>query len=1066
MTAESAQVLDNQTNKVADYINRHLDGAKSFRVVSAYFTIQGYGLLSDNLNGPADVRFLFGDPDSLDDLDPGKKEEKRFEIREGGLHPTYTLSQKPLAKECWEWASKKSVKIRSVSQSNFLHGKMYLMESPNNLAGVVGSSNLTRRGLGYGESPNIEINLADSNADTVVQLREWFDHLWADANITTDVKQGVLDALQRAGRDYAPELIYYKTLYELFREEIEERKTRGDDSKQTTLKDSQVWNKLYAFQQDGASAIISKIQKHNGCILADSVGLGKTYTALAVIKYFEQRNERVLVLCPRKLRDNWSLYQAANNHRLNPFPEDRFGYTLLSHTDLSREHGSVGGVDLANFNWTNYDLVVIDESHNFRNKAGNRYNTLLEGVFRKGVNTKVLMLSATPVNTSLRDLEGQLHLMGSDDHFHESLGINSIGNTTKAAQKVFNKWEEKSGPVNRDKSKLLEDIGPDLFRLLNAVSVSRSRKHVQQFYADEMVRVGKFPERGAPDNRFPKTDLDDELSYEELADNIGDFKLSLYMPSHYLLDPGTVLDPTRRNIDQLNSEKFLVGMMRTNLLKRLESSPESLKLTLERTIYKIESILDKINHSEEILPDDTQPDEDSNDEDADYTFVGTKRVRYRLNQIDLVRWEKDLKRDKRILNNALRQVKAITPERDGKLEALVQDIRNKVEKPTRDKGGKPNRKMLVFTTFTDTAKYLYEQLGELSRELGIKMAMVTGSERRTQIGKNDFNEILANFAPVAASRGGMDEEIDLLIATDCISEGQNLQDCDTVLNYDIHWNPVRLIQRFGRIDRIGSHSRIVNLINYWPTDDMDEYLRLRNRVQSRMAIADITATGDYDPLEEPQLNGHNFRDEQLRQLKDEIIELDEQDSVGLGDFVIEDFLAQLMAYLEKKRELLEKMPFGVYAVTDQESQSPPGVLFFLKQRNASPDRRQRPASPVHPFYFVYLHADGTIGYGCGSPKQILTVFRAAAAGKTLPLQKLCDDFDRETRYGKDMERYDRLLETALAHIKQSSKRRQVINMGKNGTPDFVVPALSESPRTASDFELVTWLTIMPDGRND
>ena len=1065
MTAESAQVLDNQTNRVADYINRHLDGAKSFRAVSAYFTIQGYGLLSDNLDGPADVRFLFGDPDSLDDLDPGKKEEKRFEIREGGLHPTYTLNQKPLAKECWEWASRESVQIRSVSQSNFLHGKMYLMESPNNLAGVVGSSNLTRRGLGYGESPNIEINLADSNADTVVQLRKWFDRLWADANITIDVKQDVLDALQRAGRDYAPELIYYKTLYELFRDEIEERKIHGDGRRQTTLKDSQVWNKLYAFQQDGASAIISKIQKHNGCMLADSVGLGKTYAALAVIKYFEQRNERVLVLCPRKLRDNWSLYQAANNHRRNPFPEDRFGYTLLSHTDLSRERGLVGGVDLANFNWTNYDLVVIDESHNFRNKAGNRYNTLLEEVFGKGVNTKVLMLSATPVNTSFRDLESQLRLMGRDDHFHESLGIGSIGNTTKAAQKVFNKWEEKSRPDNRDKSKLLEDIGPDLFRLLNAVSISRSRKHVQQFYADEMVRVGTFPERGAPDNRFPKTDLDEELSYEELADNIGDFKLSLYMPSHYLLDPGMVLDPARRNIDQLNSEKFLVGMMRTNLLKRLESSPESLRLTLKRTICKIESILDKINHGEEIRPDDAQPDEDTNDEDDDYTFVGTKRVRYRLDQIDLVKWEKDLKRDKRILNNALRQVEAITPERDGKLNALIQDIRNKIEKPTRDKGGKPNRKMLVFTTFTDTAKYLYEQLGELSRELGIKMAMITGSERQTQLGRSDFNEILANFAPVAAGQGGTDGEIDLMIATDCISEGQNLQDCDAVLNYDIHWNPVRLIQRFGRIDRIGSHNRIVNMINYWPTDDMDEYLRLRNRVRTRMAIADITATGHNDPLNPPG-DGHNFRDEQLRQLRYDIIDLDEQDSVGLGDFVTEDFLAQLMAHLEKNRKRLESMPLGVYAVTHQEPHAPPGVVFFLKQRNAGSDRRRRPASPVHPFYLVYLHADGTLGYGCGSPKQVLTAFRAVSAGKDLPLQDLCDNFDRETKYGRNMGQHDRLLEITLAHIKQSNRRRQAKNMGRDGASDFVVPEMSESPRTGSDFDLVTWLAIMPGDKND
>lgn len=1062
MTAESVQVLDNQTNKVADYINRHLNGAKSFSVVSAYFTIHGYGLLSDNLKNLEDVRFLFGDPDSLDDLDPGKKEEKRFEIREGGLHPTFTLNQKPLARECWEWVSKESVQIRSVSQSNFLHGKMYLMESTNNLAGVVGSANLTRRGLGYGESPNIEINLADSNAHTVTQLQKWFDHLWGDANITTDVKQEVLDALQRAGQDYSPELIYYKTLYELFKDELEERKSRGDDNKQAALKDSQIWNKLYAFQQDGVGAIISKIQKHNGCILADSVGLGKTYTALAVIKYFEQRNERVLVLCPRKLRDNWSLYPAANNHKHNPFPDDRFGYTLLSHTDLSRERGSVGGVDLANFNWTNYDFVVIDESHNFRNKVGDRYNTLLDEVFRKGVNTKVLMLSATPVNTSLGDLESQLRLMGGDNHF-ESLGINSIRNTTKAAQKAFNKWEEKSKPDSRDKSKLLEDMGPDLFRLLNAVSISRSRKHVQEFYTDEMVRVGEFPKHGAPDNRFPKTDLAEELSYEEMADNISDFKLSLYMPSHYLLDPDAVLDPSRKNIDQLNSEKFLIGMMKTNLLKRLESSPESLRLTLERTICKIESILDKIRHGEKVISDDTQPDEDKNDEDE--VVVGTKRVNYRLDQIDLVRWERDLKDDWRTLRNVLRQVKEITPERDGKLEALVHDIRKKVEKPTHNKDGKPNRKILIFTTFTDTAKYLYGQLDGLSRELGVKMAMVTGSERETQLGGREFSEILANFAPVAASQGNIHEETDILIATDCISEGQNLQDCDTVLNYDIHWNPVRLIQRFGRIDRIGSHNNTVRLINYWPTDDMDDYLKLRNRVQTRMAIADITATGHNDPLE-PSDNSHNFRDEQLRQLRDEIIDLDEQDSIGLGDFILDDFIAQLSAYLEKNRKYLEGMPSGVYAVTSPDTRTLSGVILFLKQRNAVSDVRQRPASPVHPSYLVYIQTDGTIRYGCGSPKQILDTFRAVSAGKDTPLQDLCDNFDRITKYGRQMEQYDKLLEVALAHIRQANKRRLAKNMGRDGTPDFVIPKISESARAGSDFDLVTWLAITPEGEND
>ena len=1065
-------VLDNQDNRVVDYIIQHLSNADSFRVVSAYFTIHGYDLLSDRLDSVSDVRFLFGDPDSLDELDPSKKEEKRFEIREGGLHPMYTLNQKPLATQCHNWMSKPSVLIRSMDQSNFLHGKMYLMESQDGVASVVGSSNFTRRGLGDSDIPNIEINLTNNDRETAAQLREWFDRLWNDTDKTRDVKREVLDVLQRIGRDYSPEVIYYKTLYELFKKEIEERKTEDNSHRSATLKDSQIWNKLYAFQQDGVNAIISKLQKYNGCILADSVGLGKTYTALAVVKYFEQRNERVLVLCPRKLKDNWSLYQAGNNHVQNPFPDDRFAYTLLSHTDLSREYGNVGGIDLANFNWSNYDLVVIDESHNFRKNKGSRYNKLLEDIFKTGVNTKVLMLSATPVNTSLLDLRNQILLMGDDGHFRKSLGISNVSNTVSVAQKAFKEWESSSNKTgNRNKAELLENINSDFFRLLNAVSISRSRRHVRRFYADEMLRVGEFPAREKPHNQSPKTDLNGELSYEELAENINDFKLSLYKPSHYLINVDRLHedDPKRKNITQWHSEEFLVGMMRTNFLKRLESSAHSLKLTLERTIEKIDAILDKIRQGSDISNVDVLPDNDKDGDDGEM-FINSDHVSYRLYELDLNAWKKDLRHDRRLLSDVLRMVSNITPERDGKLKAVKQDIHNKVTSPTYDKDGKPNRKILMFTTFKDTAKYLYNELEELSRELGINMAMVSGVENLTQLGRNGFNDILANFAPVANNHADTKGEIDLLIATDCISEGQNLQDCDTVLNYDIHWNPVRLIQRFGRIDRIGSRSRTVKMVNYWPTDDMEVYLRLKNRVQSRMVIADITATGDYDPLEDLGSDGeayHNFRDDQLRRLMEEIIDLDdEQSNVGLGDFIIEDFFAQLIKYLEKNKELLEGMPSGVYGVADWKREAPLGVIFFLRQRNADSDWRQQPASPVHPFYLVYLYMDGSIRHGCSNTKQILNVFQAASVGKTLPIQELCDKFDRETEYGKNMEVYNRLLNFAITQIKQANRRRQSRNLGTGGFADFVVQKISKSPRTASDFELVTWLVIMPGGVNN
>lgn len=1065
----STQILDNQNRRVVDYLSRHLSDSTAFRVVSAYFTIQGYDLLADKLDALHDVKFLFGAPDSLDDLDPDKGEDKRFEIRENGLHPLYSLNQKSLATRCHNWASKKSVQIRSMTQTNLLHGKMYLTESSTGVTGIVGSSNFTKRGLGDGDLPNIEINLADNDPDTIAQLQTWFDSLWNDSEKTKDVKPRVLDALNRIGLNYSPEVIYYKTLYELFAQEIDDRNKRDGTLKSTSLTESQIWNKLYGFQQDGVRNIISKLQKYNGCILADSVGLGKTYTALAVIKYHEQRNERVLVLCPRKLRDNWSLFQASNNHKQNPFPEDRFSYTLLSHTDLSREFGKSGNVDLANFNWSNYDLIVIDESHNFRNKAGNRYNKLLDDVFKKGINTKVLMLSATPVNTDLRDLHNQISLMtgGNDDHFRETLEIGNISNVMTVAKKAFNSWVSTlDGSGRRDKAALLDSLDSDLFRLLNATSIARSRKHIKQFYADELVRIGAFPNRDKPDNQYPKTDLSGKLSYEDLAENINDFNLSLYKPSHYLIDPEKiyVLEEKRKkqHFNQLDSEKFLIGMMRTNFLKRLESSAHSLKLTLQRTIDKIDTILDKIDKGAKLADVDIRPD-DTDDENDDF-IISREHISYRFNELDLIRWQHDLKRDRRVLSNVLRQVESVTPSQDGKLNAIKHNIQNKTQNPNYDKDGKPNKKILIFTTFKDTAKYLYAELEDLSKKLNINMAMVSGDETHTQIGQNNFNDILGNFAPVAnnSSNNNM-HEIDLLIATDCLSEGQNLQDCDTVLNYDIHWNPIRLIQRFGRIDRIGSKNTLVHMINYWPTKDMDAYLKLGSRVYSRMAMADITATGDYDPLEDPHENKNtpsNFRDAQLLHIMDEIIDLDDDNAeIGLGDFIIEDFFAQLMKYLEKNRSRLEQIPLGVYAVTEHGEQSKAGVIFFLKQRNANKNQTRHVASPVHPYYLVYLYDDGTIRYGCPNVKQILTVFQGVSSGKTEPIQSLCDAFDNSIEHGKNMQRYNTLLETVISHIKQSNKSKQSRGLGINGSADFVMPKLSESVRSALDFELITWIVI-------
>ena len=790
-------IIDNRDNKVADYLAQSMAFADSLDVVSAYFTIYGYELLEDRLRAMNRVRFLYGDPASVEDVDPGGKEAKSFHISEQGLRPNHSLNQKHLAQRCAEWICRDSVHIRSIKQSNFLHGKMYLTsEGKRTTSGIVGRSNFTKSGLGGSDRPNLEINLATTQQETLAELQEWFDSLWNDRRQVEDAKQQVLDALNRIGSDYSPEAVYYKTLYELFRDELEAR-LAGDESVDASgFLDSEIWNALYAFQKDGVRSVLAKLRAHDGCILADSVGLGKTYTALAVIKYYESLNRQVLVLCPKKLIGNWNLYPAHNGHLQNPFKADKFGYTLLAHTDLSRNFGTSGSVDLSNFNWSAYDLVVIDESHNFRNSDGQRYQRLLNEVIKRGIPTKVLMLSATPVNTSLTDIRNQIYLMteGRRDVFEKSLGVANIDAPIKHAQEEFDKWESRQrNRARRNKNALLENLRAGFLRLLDGVSIARSRRHVKQFYADEMQRVGEFPHREKPVNRYPVTDLRDELSYEDLSDDIGRFQLRQYRPSEYVKGANRSEqlpfdDISKKDIRQ-SREYYLVGMMRTNFLKRLESSAHSLTLTLERTIAKIDDIFRKIDLYDQSgidasLADDTRPEEDAEDEDM---FIGKGESKHRLSELDLPRWQAHLLEDRQVLEDVLVRVKAIDHSRDGKLKQLRADIAQRASNPTRNMDGADNRKMLVFTSFKDTAQYLYDNLREQASALGMNIAMVSGDETRASAGRNEFNAILSNFAPAARGRADGGEDIDLIIATDCISEGQNLQDCDTALNYDIHW---------------------------------------------------------------------------------------------------------------------------------------------------------------------------------------------------------------------------------------------------------------------------------------
>ena len=1000
-------IVDNVGRRVGEALRDRIGPGAELSVVSAYFTIYAYEALRDALESAGGMRFLYGEPQSVGAMDPAADEGRSFRLNEeGGMDPKRVLAQKPLARACAAWIER-CVEIRTVKRANFLHGKLYHVANPGDGGGgdgggaaLVGSSNLTRRGLGFGAAPNVELNLEVRDAADRAALIRWFDALWRDDALTRDAKPEVLAALERLGRAYAPAFVYYKTLFHLFEDRLAERGARDGLLHDVHLHDTAIWNALYAFQKDGATSAINRLLRHGGCIVADSVGLGKTWTALAVIKFFELRNERVLVLCPKKLEESWVRYAAWANDRNNPFAGDRLGYTVLAHTDLSRYEGRAGQIDLAGFHWGAFDLVVIDESHNFRNEGRDRtdetgavlrrsrYNRLLEEAVKGGVRSKLLMLSATPVNTSLRDLRNQIYLMTEKrgDAFRETLGIGDVQSLFGVAQREFLDWERARRAGGKpDKAALIERLGADFLALLDAVTIARSRAHLRRFYPRTTAEIGGFPRRAAPRNLHPPTDRDGALSYDDLHERIGGFRLAVYTPSQYVLDASALdAEKARQRFDQRDRERFLIGMMRVNLLKRLESSAHAFALTMGRILDRMDALDRRIEawrergrergrererggekataatEAEAAEAIESLPEEDEEDEE----FAVGRGKRYRLDELDVDRWQHDLREDRRSFDRLHQLARQVTAARDAKLAELGRVLAEKIANPGIDKDGRRNRKALVFTSFADTARYLYENLLEsgVFGGGGVHAALVTGGgDNRSTLGESEFGRILARFAPRAQRTGpavGAAEtpEIDVLIATDCLSEGQNLQDCDLVVNYDIHWNPVRLMQRFGRIDRLGSRNRQVAMTNFWPTADLDRYLNLKNRVEARMALADAAATGLDDPLdaeaeaaEEAAQGELRFRDEQLKRLRTEILDIEDAgDGVNMSDLTLDEFLADLLQYIQKNRAALEAAPFGIYAVAgpgggedgdeDGGGSEPevvrPGAIFCLKQRTA------------------------------------------------------------------------------------------------------------------------------------
>ncbi len=1009
------------------------------------------------------------------------------------------LQQKHVARECADWLEAKA-EIRSIIKPGFLHGKMYHMNNNGVQEAIVGSSNFTVRGLGLGASGNnIELNLEVDSARDRKDLKKWFDEVWNDTDLVEDVKDDVLDYLSQLYQNHSPEFVYFKTLFHIFEDYLSEAERGGLLDERTGFFESDVWDMLYDFQKDGVKGAINKILKHNGCIIADSVGLGKTFEALAVIKYFELLNGRVLVLCPKKLEDNWKVFR--ENDMRNPLLKDRFAFNVQAHTDLGRDA-------FATHNWGNYDLVVIDESHNFRNntmgkvqedgtRKTTRYEFLMEQVLQTGVDTKVLLLSATPVNNSLKDLRNQFLLItqNQDTAFHESLGIYSIAQAMKNAQTHFTQWADPKKNPERKVSRLLDVLDSTFFKMLDELTIARSRKHIISYYGTD--DMGEFPKRLKPIALHPATDLKGYFpSYDDLHSAISEYKLTIYNPTAYLEDAHVDLylkdeEKLVNFNDQRRREFFLIGMMRINYLKRLESSVHSFEVSIDRTINKIDNLLEKIDHFEGNFDEYTQPDlfEDQGEEEEaellERLMVG-KKLPIRLEHLKREDWKKDLKKDRTQLIAIHEKAAAVTPDRDAKLQELKRLIQEKVNHPLNDN----NRKVLIFSAFADTAHYLYENLRDwVSEEMGLHCALVTGTgDNRTTFRltgytrQTDFLSILTNFSPRSKLREKMRNmpqkgEIDILIATDCISEGQNLQDCDYLINYDIHWNPVRIIQRFGRIDRLGSINKEIQLVNFWPTDDLNKYINLKDRVEARMAMVDLAASGadnllDPDQLEALVAEELTYREKQLIRLRDEVIDLEEMDdNVSLSEFTLDDFRVELMNFLASNRKQLEEAPLGLYTVTPTLDEMKgaelfdknwheivkPGVIFCLRHKNPPREKRSSNVNPLGRYYLLYIRDDGTVRFTFTQPKNVLSMFQKLSVGKAVPYKALCDLFDRETESGAKMNKYSELLTKAINAIVRTFQKRTAA--GLQSGRDFVIPDKQEQATDSSDFELITWLVI-------
>lgn len=1075
------EIINNKDKLLKDDFASEIKKGSKLSIAAACFSIYAFQELKKELSGIDELRFIFTSPTFV--KEKFKKEKREFYIprltRERNLYGTEfevklrnELTQKSIAKECAEWIKKKVTFKSNITNENMMG---FINLDDKSYTPITG---FTTSELGCEKGDNAYTMIQKIEAPFSTSYIALFDNLWNDSERLQEVTNEVIENITAAYNENSPDFIYFVTLYNIFNEFLEDISEDVLPNEATGFKDSKIWNLLYNFQKDAALAIINKLEKYNGCILADSVGLGKTFTALAVVKYYENRNKSVLVLCPKKLANNWNTYKG--NYTNNPIAEDRLRYDVLYHTDLNRTSGKSNGIDLNRLNWSNYDLVVIDESHNFRNggkiskdenEKENRYLRLLNQVIRKGVKTKVLMLSATPVNNRFNDLKNQLALAyeGESSYIDNKLNTTRpINEIFRNAQRAFNTWSRWE-PEDRTTENLLKMLDFDFFEVLDSVTIARSRKHIQKYY--DTGDIGSFPTRLKPISLRPKlTDLKSAINYNEIFEQLMQLNLSIYTPTHFILPSkmdkyAELYEDNKVNVGftQANREQGIRRLTAINLMKRMESSVFSFNLTLKRIkelIGNTIDTIDKYNNSSSCklnLSDISLEDIDVDDQNSDEFSFG-KKVKIDIADMDYLSWKNELAKDRETLALLTSMVEDITPQYDMKLQELLGLIKKKIENPINEN----NKKIIIFTAFADTAEYLYENVSKYVKDnFNLNTAMVTGTvdgKTTAPLKKKDLNTVLTCFSPISKDRNMLMPnstiDIDVLIATDCISEGQNLQDCDYLINYDIHWNPVRIIQRFGRVDRIGSKNKYIQLVNFWPDVTLDEYINLKANVETKMKIVTMTGTGDDNILSEEEKIDLEYRKSQLKRLQEEVVDIEDMSTgISIMDLGLNEFRLDLLEYIKHNPDV-EKAPFGLHSVVSATEDTPPGVIYVLKNRSNSVniDNQNR----MHPFYMVYISNEGDVICNHLSPKNMLDTMRFLCKGKTEPIKELCSQFNKETRDGKNMSALSKLLGEAISSIIEVKEESDIDTFLNGGKVSF----LSKNKiKGLDDFELICFLVI-------